>query len=80
MSNHWQHPGSRCPECGYKQGDIDPEIQPVRLSKQIDDLQAKLAAAEQRADALEALVREAVPLVGICHGYDWHKSAKKLLG
>ena len=35
---------------------------------------------QQRAEALAALVREAMPLVGICHGYDWHKSAKELLG
>ena len=48
-TGHWPHDSSRCPECGYKQGDIHPDIQPCRLS-------ARLALLEKVAEAARKLI------------------------
>lgn len=54
---HWPHDSSRCPECGVKQGDILPDIQPCTLSAQLAEITEELAKHQTLPDSIPLHIR-----------------------
>jgi hypothetical protein len=53
---------SRCPECGYKQGDMGPEHQPLRLTRALSGLSPSGVAEAREAMRITAKALRSGPV------------------